>query len=230
MKTNIYNTEKIIGYLKSRGYTSFLTKKEEIETKKHLNKNEYKIYEPYPDCSKTILYKKDIPNIKLYKIVSKIELRHQEILGTIFSLGLKEDTFGDIVKYNNEYYIFILPSIEEYLKYNLTVINNNPVLLEEVDLNTKDNFIQEYIKKEYIVSSLRIDNVISSITNESRNQVLEHFKNKEIILNYEEEIKPTRILREGDTFSIRRVGKYKYSGIIKNTKKGGYIIEILAYK
>ncbi len=229
MKTNNYNTEKIIGYLNSRGYTNFLTKREERETIKHLNKYEYQIYEPYNDCSKTILYKKEIPDIKLYKINSKVELRHQEIMGTIFSLGLKEDTFGDIVKYNNEYYIFILPSIEEYLKYNLTVINNNPVILEEVDLKTKEQFHQEYMTKEYIVSSLRIDNVISTIINESRTKVQEHFQNKEIILNYEEEIKPTRVLREGDVFSIRRHGKYKYSKILKETKKGGYIIEILVY-
>ncbi len=229
MKTNNYNTEKIIGYLNSRGYTNFLTKREERETIKHLNKHEYQIYEPYNDCSKTILYKKEIPDIKLYKINSKVALRHQEIMGTIFSLGLKEDTFGDIVKYNNEYYIFILPSIEEYLKYNLTIINNNPVVLEEVDLETKELFHQEYIIKEYIVSSLRIDNVISTIINESRTKVQEHFQNKEIILNYEEEIKPTRVLREGDVFSIRRHGKYKYSKILKETKKGGYIIEILVY-
>lgn len=230
MKTNIYNTEKIIGMLNNRGYTNFLTKKEEIETKKHLNKNEYKIYEPYNECSKVILYKKEIPDIKLYKINTKGEIRHQEVLGTIFSLGLKEDTFGDIVKYKDTFYIFIMPIIEEYLKYNLTEIKNNPVVLEEVPLEERDNFIQEYISKEYIVSSLRIDNVISSITNESRSQVDEHFKNKEVILNYEETIKPTRILHEGDVFSVRRYGKYKYKGILKNTKKGGYIIEILMYK
>lgn len=230
MKTNIYNSEKIIGYLNTRGYTNFLTKQEERETIKHLNKNEYKTYEPYPDCSKVILYKKDIPNIKLYKINSKIKLRHQEILGTIFSLGVKEDTFGDIVNYKDNFYVFIMPIIEEYLKYNLTTIKNNPILLEEVPLETKDNFEQEYIIKEYIVSSLRIDNVISSITNESRSQVQEHFKNKEVILNYEEELKPTRVLRENDVFSIRRYGKYKYSKILKNTKKGGFIIEILVYK
>ena len=230
MKRNNYNTEKIIGYLESRGYTNFLTLNEIGETKKHLHKNEYQIYEPFEEATKCILYKKEIPNIKLYKINCKTEIRHQDVLGTIFSLGLKEDTFGDIVKYNNSFYIFLLPQIDSYLKFNLTEIKNNPITLEEVDLSTKEKFKQEYNRKEYIVSSLRIDNVISTITNESRLKVLEHFKNKEVILNYQEELKPTRILKENDVFSIRRYGKYKYTKILKQTKKGGYIIEILNYR
>ena len=201
-----------------------------MQVKSKLSKNEYKIYEPFEECSKVILYKKTIPDIKLYKIVSKVELRHQDILGTIFSLGLKEDTFGDITKYQDSFYIFLLPHLVDYFKYNLVEIKNNKIELVEEDITITDNFKQEYIIKEYIVSSLRIDNVISAITNNSRNQVLDKFLNKEILLNYEEYIKPTRTLRENDIFSIRKYGKYKFSKIIKTTKKGGLIIEIFQYK
>lgn len=230
MKSNNYNIEKIIDSLYNKGYTNFLTGKDLMLVKGKLPKTEYKIYETYEDCSKVILYKKTIPDIKLYKIVSKVELRHQDILGTIFSLGLKEDTFGDITKYQDSFYIFLLPHLVDYFKYNLTEIKNNKIELIEEDISITEQFKQEYIIKEYIVSSLRIDNVISTITNNSRNQVLEKFTNKEILLNYEEDIKPTRTLRENDIFSIRRYGKFKFSKIVKTTKKGGFIIEVLIYK
>lgn len=229
MKSNNYNIEKIIDSLYNKGYTNFLSMKELSQIKNKLPKTEYKVYSLYEDSSKYILYKKDIPDIKLYKIVSKVELRHQDILGTIFSLGLKEDTFGDITKYQDSFYIFLLPHLVDYFKYNLTEIKNNKINLVEESLSLSENFKQEYLRKEYIVSSLRIDNVISTIINESRNSILEKFKNKEIILNYEEDIKPTRTLRENDVFSIRKYGKYKYSKILKTTKKGGYIIEVLKY-
>lgn len=230
MKSNNYNIEKIIDSLYNKGYTNFLTQKDLILVKGKLNKNEYKIYEPFSECSKVILYKKTIPDIKLYKIESEVSLRHQDILGTIFSLGLKEDTFGDITKYQDSFYIFLLPHLVDYFKYNLTSIKNNKINLVEENILLCNSFKQEYITKEYIVTSLRIDNVISTIINNSRNQVLEKFANKEILLNYEEDIKPTRILRENDIFSIRKYGKYKFSKIVKTTKKGGYIIEILMYK
>ena len=230
MKTNQYNTEKIIDSLYNKGHTNFLVPKELMQVKGKLNKNEYKIYEPYNECSKVILYKKEIPDIKLYRIECHGNIRHQDILGTIFSLGIKEDTFGDIFKYQNSFYIFIMPQIDEYIKYNFTEIKNNKIKLVEVDLDIAKYFSQEYIIKEYIVSSLRIDNIVSSITNESRNQVLDKFKYKEVMLNYDDNIKPTRVLKENDIFSIRKYGKYKFSQILKKTKKGGFIIEIKAYK
>ena len=245
MKTNNYNIEKIIDALYNKGYTNFLTQKELMLVKNKINKNEYNIFSSYEECSKVILYKSSIPDIKLYKIVSQTELRHQDIMGTIFSLGIKEDTFGDITRYQNDFYIFLLPHLANYFKYNLTEIRNNKIELVEVDIELKEKFKQEYIIKEYIVSSLRIDNVISTIINTSRNTILEKFQNiwngitllieekfqnKEIILNYDENTKPTRALKENDIFSIRKHGKYKFSKVLKTTKKGGYIIEILVYK
>lgn len=229
MASNNYNIEKIIDYLYNKGYTNFLTRKELALIKGKINKNEYHIYEPYEDCSKVILHKNNIPDIKLYKIVSTIQLRHQDILGTIFSLGLKEDTFGDIIKYQDSFYILLLPHLVEYFQYNLTSIKNNKIELIEENISLCNFFKQEYITKEYIVTSLRIDNIVSTITNNSRSQVLEKFANKEILLNYEENIKSMRILRENDIFSIRKYGKFKFSKVVKNTKKGGFIIEILQY-
>jgi RNA-binding protein YlmH len=230
MKSNNYNIEKIIDSLYNKGYTNFLNPKDLSLVKGKINKNEYKTYELYQESNKVILYKKEIPSIKLYKILSKVQLRHQDILGTIFSLGLKEDTFGDIIKYEDSFYIFLLPHLEDYFKYNLVEIRNNKVELVSVDLDISNNFKQEYITKEYIVTSLRIDNVVSTITNESRNQVLTKFKDKEIVLNNDEDIKPTRVLKENDTFSIRKYGKYKFNKVLKTTKKGSFIIEIFIYK
>lgn len=229
MKTNIFNTEKVIESIYNHGSSNFITKKELMVIKNKTNKNEFQIYEPYEECTKVVLYKKMLPDIRLLEIKGH-NLRHQDVMGAIFSLGLKEDTFGDIVKQDNTFYIFVLPHLVDYIVYNLPEIKNEKVEIKEVDLSISNSFCQEYIRKEYIVSSLRIDNVISTITNESRNAILDRFKNKEIILNYEEEFKPTRVLKENDNFSIRRFGKYKFSKILKNTKKGGYIIEILMYK
>lgn len=230
MKTNNYNIEKIVDSLRNYGHTNFINPEQLMYVKGKLHKDEYNIYELYPESNAVILYKKDLPKLSLLKIISKVELRHQEIMGTIFSLGLKEDTFGDIIKYHGDFYLFVLPSLVDYLKYNFTNVRGNNIYLEEVDIELSNNFKIEYIEKEYIVSSLRIDNIVSTITNCSRNDVLEKFKNNEVILNYDSEIKPTRVVKENDIFSIRRCGKFKFKGIKKTTKKGGFIVEILMYK
>ena len=227
---NIYNIEKIIENLYRKGYTNFISPKELMEIKRKIPSQEYKIYELYKESQKVILYKEKLPEICLLKINNSENLKHQDIMGAIFSLGLKEDTFGDIIKYENNFYFYIDPTLKDFIIYNLTNIKSNNTTIEEADNKLSENFMQEYIKKEIIVSSLRIDNVISTLINTSRSDILLKFKNKEIIYNYKEITKPTYQLNIGDTFSIRRYGKYKYNGILKNTKKGGFIIEILQYK
>lgn len=230
MRSNNYQSEKIIDSLYNKGYTNFLTIKDFMMVKNKIKKEEYNIYELYKDSEKLILYTKKEPNIKLLKIDSVKEIRHQDILGKIFSLGIENDMFGDIIKLNNKFYIFIFEHLAEYLKYNFTEINKNKITITETNLSEKENFIRNYETTEYIVSSLRIDNVVSTIIKESRNKVIERFKNSEIILNSEEQRKSTKILKENDIFSIRKKGKYKFSKILKRTKKNGYIIEILVYK
>ena len=50
-----------------------------------------------------------------------------------------------------------------------------------------------------------------------------------IQLNYDYLKDNSYKLKEGDTFSIRKIGKFKYNGIIKYTKSNHIIVEILKY-
>ena len=54
-------------------------------------------------------------------------------------------------------------------------------------------------------------------------------KNGDIYLNYELLTKPTYMLKENDIFSIKKCGKYKFNGIINETKKGNIIVNISKY-
>ena len=219
MKTNYYEIEKNIEKLNRYESTNFLTYNTYKEIIKKLPKNSYKIYLPYKDSDKLILYTKDIPNIKLYKINSYHSLTHQSILGSLFSLNITPETFGDIVLYNNNFYIYLTEQISNLVETELTQIGNNKVKLEEVDINLLSNYERNYQNIELIVSSLRIDNVLSKLLNTNRNKTKEIISNKLVTLNYETLTKSDYILKENDIFSIKKQGKYKYISIMKNTKK-----------
>ena len=109
------------------------------------------------------------------------------------------------------------------------MIGNNSVKLEEIDINYLSNYKRKYEEYKIIVSSLRIDNVISKIIKTNRDRVIDKIKNKEVILNYEIVNKNSILLKENDIFSIRRYGKYKFIGIEKSTKKDNYVIRYLKY-
>lgn len=230
IKVNNYSINKIIDSIYNKGYSNFVNQIDLKSIKNKLYKNEYNIYEVFTDCNKVILYQKELPELILYKVETKNQLRHQDVLGSLYSLGIDDDLFSDVIHYHGEFYFYSMKSISQYIKYNLTTIGNNPVNIVESDLNIKELFHQEYIEKTINVSSLRIDNVVSTLSNTSRSDVIDKFKNNEVTLNYDSNIKATRALKEGDIFSIKRIGKFKFDSIINTTRKGFYIIKLLIYK
>lgn len=229
MKSDVYKINNAVEKIKTGKNTQFLDGRElKIVTGK-LKKSEYNVYYPYKDSEKVMLYTGKVPKVKLFKIYTVENIRHQDILGSLFALNIDSSYFGDIVLYNDYYYVFVSEDLALYIKDNLKMIGNKKVSLEEVDLSVLDNYERNYEEKEIIVSSLRIDNIISGIINTSRKVALDKIKNKEVVVNYEVMNKNSYILKESDIFSIRRYGKYKFVGIVKSTKKNNFIVRYLKY-
>lgn len=224
----IYTVEKIVEKVLYSNSTNFVEIKYLNRVKKELKNVKYNIYEPFSGATKIILYNK-MPNIKIYEIVSSNDLRHQDILGTLYSLNISDEMFGDVVIWNNRYFIIILSSIDNYIKSNLTSIRNSKVDLIERDPYYLRDYKQEYEECIIIVPSIRVDAIVSKIINSSRSNALEKIKNGDIYLNYELLTKPTYMLKENDIFSIRKYGKYKFLGEINKTKKGSLVIKYLKY-
>ena len=224
----IYTVEKIVEKVLYSNSTSFVEIKYLNRVKKELKNVKYNIYEPFIGATKVILYNK-MPNIKIYEIISSNDLRHQDILGTLYSLNISDEMFGDVVIWNNRYFIIILSSIDNYIKSNLTSIKNSKVDLIEKDPYYLKDYKQEYEECIIIVPSIRVDVIVSKIINSSRSNALEKIKNGDIYLNYELLTKPTYMLKENDIFSIRKYGKYKFLGEINRTKKGSLVVKYLKY-
>ena len=229
MKQDIYKISNSIDRLLKGKSTLFLDMKEFKFVTSKLKKNNYKIYYPYEESEKVILYTNEIPKISLIKIDSYKPLRHQEILGSILGLNISSSYLGDIIIDGDNYYFYIFDELKEFILNNLIMIGNNSVKLEEIDINYLSNYKRKYEEYKIIVSSLRIDNVISKIIKTNRDRVIDKIKNKEVILNYEIVSKNSILLKENDIFSIRRYGKYKFIGIEKSTKKDNYVIRYLKY-
>jgi len=226
----MYTIEKNLNKLNHNQPTFFLDPKEQQKLKKKLKKGTYQVYKPYIDSEKNIFYIKEKPKVILYEIKSKVPLEHREILGTLFSLNITSELFGDIIITNNHYYIYILEKIAPYIKNNLLMIKNSQIKLIEIPLEILKDYKKEFEHIELITSSTRIDTVIARLIQTSRSNVLEKIKNKEITLNYDILKKNSHLLKENDIFSIRRYGKFQYIGIKKETKNKNYIIECKKYK
>ncbi len=225
----MFTIEKNIDRLERGLSTYFLDAKEQNILKGKLKKNSYEVYFPYKDSEKNIFYISKEPEVILYEIVSKVPLRHQAILGSIFALNISKEMFGDILIINDKYYIYLLKHMQNYFESNFLKVGNTSITLIERDLSLLKDYEKSFNSLELVVSSERIDTIISSIIHTSRSQITKLFKNKEVIVNYDICKNSSYKLKENDIFSIKGHGKFKYSGILKNTKSGNFIVQVLKY-
>lgn len=224
-----YSIKRFLDKLKRGEFTGFLDPLEYKLIVSKLKKDEYSIYNVYPDADRKILYVDVFPKVVLFKINTKEKLRHQDIMGSLYSLNLDKNVFGDIVIDNDNYYFYVLETMASYIKDNVFMIGRYNVELEEIEVNFLNDYYKKYEILNVIVPSLRIDAVISKIIGTSRKNILEIIKNKEVILNYSILKNESSMLKEGDIFSIRRYGKYQFSKVVKSTKKDNIIIEYFKY-
>lgn len=229
-KKDHYIIEKNLGKLQCGEPTNFLDRSIYKKILPKLKGISYNVYLPYEDSDRIIIYTKRMPQIKMFELISAEKLTHREILGSLFGLNITSEMIGDIIITNNKYYIIIIDTISTLVKNYLNKIGSHSVKLKEVPIETIKNYQREYQEITLIISSLRIDNLISKLIGTSRYNIKRKFQDDEIILNYEACHKTNYLLKPGDIFSIKKHGKFKFIGITKTSKKGNYIITCQKYK
>lgn len=188
----------------------------------------YFIYDIYSFLEKKIIYFGEYQDfITIYKGYTDIMVTHPQILKSLFSIGFKQNTIGDIFVEDNYFYITNLTKMNEFLENNLLEIGGQVVTLEQVSeiILTKNHFATSNI----LVSSMRIDNVISKLVPCSRVKAMEMLKNGYVFLNYQEYNHSFYLVKENDILSIRKVGKYKIGKTLGYSKKNNIILEIIRY-
>ena len=224
----MYEAKKNIDKLKNGEPTLFLDPNLEKEITKKF-KNDINVFRPYEEAERIIIYRDLKPKISLFKIITKEKLRHQDIMGSILSLNIKKEVLGDIIVDDNNYYFYILESMNNYILSYFNKVRNINITLEELPLDYLKDYKRKY--KEIIVNvkSNRVDLIISKLTGLSRRVVKDMISNKDIILNYQVLTNNSYQFKENDIFSIRGYGKYKYVEVINKTKKNNYLVKCLKY-
>ena len=224
----MYEAKKNIDKLKNGEPTLFLDPNLEKEITKKF-KNDINVFRPYEEAERIIIYRDLKPKVSLFKIITKEKLRHQDIMGSILSLNIKKEVLGDIIVDDNNYYFYILESMNNYILSYFNKVRNINITLEELPLDYLKDYKRKY--KEIIVNvkSNRVDLIISKLTGLSRRVVKDMISNKDIILNYQVLTNNSYQFKENDIFSIRGYGKYKYVEVINKTKKNNYLVKCLKY-
>lgn len=170
------------------------------------------------------LYENTINDIVAFQFNLDEEISHKDILGSLLGLGIERRKIGDIVISNNIYSFFVKRELSDFIEFNLKKVNRYNIKLKRVEkVEIPD---KEYEINKLIVSSLRLDTILSSLLRMSRANAQELIKQEKVKVNFRDENKSSYQLKEGDLLSIRKFGRYIFSEIEGTTRKDNYIVKI----
>lgn len=156
------------------------------------------------------------------------ELTHRDILGALMHLGVERSRIGDIKIDGTDYFIFCEESVADYILGSLDRIRHTSVKGKAVALENFQ-FEQKFEQIYGIVTSNRLDSIVSLAAKTSRSQSAQMIRAQKAFVNEKAMSSGSYACKEGDIVSIRGFGKYIYEGSCGETKKGRMKISLKKY-
>ena len=137
------------------------------------------------------------------------DLSHRDFLGALMNLGIERSVLGDIlVKDGKRAYIFCQENIAAYIMEQLTKIKHTNVKTSLVEGEIEDLKPDQRVMMELYPDIFRAKKVTRNGRIEERNSL---------------------VLKDGDSFSVRGYGKFRYCGAGSETRKGRVNIYLKKY-
>lgn len=183
----------------------------------------YPQYLQYSKIDKQISAIKVTPKYKLWS------LSHKDFLGALMGLGIKREKIGDI-KITDEFAQLVINNeLKDYIILNMDTVGKESVVVEEIPLEEIEDIKEEYKEIYTTVSSLRLDSIISSAFNLSRNDSSNIIKSDKVKVNFKPINNISHLVNEGDLISVRKKGRIRLASIFGESKKGRLRIQINKY-
>ncbi len=145
-------------------------------------------------------------------------LNHRDVLGALMHLGIDRGTLGDILIKDSIIYVFVLEKMESFFMEEIKKIKHTMVTVRKItdpDFSIQPNFLE----CNGIVSSLRLDAVLSCMTGVSRAKVTDFIRKGLVQWNGLEETHIAKTVVPGTILSCRGYGKYIFDEETGSTKK-----------
>ena len=177
-----------------------------------------------------------IPPVSLLHIVPAAKkfadnLTHRDVLGAVMHLGMERDMIGDIFVREKEVYLFCMEQMEEYILKELTKIRHTIVRVEAIPVEqAKELTLSEGEEAELLVASLRLDALIAAVFKLSRQESQLLIRERKVFTAGRLNENNSGLLKEAVMVSVRGKGRFYYTGIASETKKGKYRIVVKYYR
>jgi RNA-binding protein YlmH len=159
--------------------------------------------------------------IKFIKIETNSKFytfEHRHFLASILSTGLKREKLGDLIVEDGNGFTAIYSGLFDFLTLHLLSIGKSKVTLKEIESFKIP--ASKFKKIDFLLSSLRLDLIVSVLTNSSRSDGLKLINSSQVMVNYRIKTYKSLMIKENDVISIRKYGKFIFLGSDGESRKG----------
>lgn len=156
-----------------------------------------------------------------------VKLEHRDVLGAILNSGIKKEQLGDLIVEKDALYVIVSREIAEYLQIAVTQIKRVHVQFKIYEGVV--SFVKEIKREQQIVSSVRLDSIVSACAHISRKKAQDLIRAGLVKVNHVVLEQTSRLCNNNSTISIRGYGRFLFYGIVKETRKENFVIEIGKY-
>lgn len=158
----------------------------------------------------------------------KDKLTHRDFLGALMSLGLKRDQIGDIAVTSGGAVVFATKNAMPLISAEIEKVGKVGVRSEAgINIQLPQ---QEFEEISAVIASPRIDVLVAAACKISREKAAALIRSGGVILSGTELNSASKSVEEGESFSVKGYGKFIFSLMGCETKKGKNHAVIKKYK
>lgn len=144
---------------------------------------------------------------------------HRDYMGAILGMGVGREWVGDIRVEGEQAVVFCLPSVLRHL-LSIDKVGSVSVKAVEIPLSDVPPPARQVKELSFSVMSMRLDAVAAGLFHLSRTEASRQIEAGALSLNYQECLKPDKLVQQGDVLSLRGSGKGKILGTGGTSRKG----------
>ena len=156
-------------------------------------------------------------------------LNHRDFLGALMGMGISRESVGDICVSEGKCDFFVSREISRFLTESFQNAGRTYLHVKQVPLREAEIPAAHTKEIRDTVSSVRLDSIVSSGFRISRGQAALAIRGGKAMVDGLPCEKPDKILSEGNTVSVRGMGKIRLEKIGDQTRKGRIAVTISRY-
>ena len=146
---------------------------------------------------------------------------HRDLLGSLLGLQLKREAIGDLLLSEGLAVCFVTQPVAPFVLSELKKVGRVGVRVSE-GAPAQLPVLHHYKDLPVNVSSMRLDCIVAATCGLSREKASALIRSGFVAVNGAAQAEVSAFLQEGDIFSARGFGKFRFERILSTTKKGRF--------